>query len=216
MPHWGSRGLEEVEDVPILCSVCKAKLNHTEAQNSELRAGDQRSEQVEEGVSSVNPECETEECSVFIPDSVGQSEQQDSVQDGGSLSLQCYTDPHPTESVDSSCTAAAQTPLKTCWVRLEDCRTMMELSGRSNNDFVLSGGDENWSPSSEDHGSRNRSPLDDLQVVVHREEKRFHCSLCQKSFSTSGTLKTHIKRHKEEMDFHCEECGKGFVGFGVV
>ena len=82
-------------------------------------------------MSSVNHECKTEESSVFVPDSVSQSEQQDSVedvkQDGGSLSLQCYTDPHPAESVDSSCTAAAQTPLNACSVRLAACRTMMEL-----------------------------------------------------------------------------------------
>ena len=82
-----------------------------------------------EDLSSVNHECKTEESFVFIPDSVSQSEPQDVEQDGGSLSLQCYTDPNPAESVDSSCTAAAQTPLKTCSVRLEDCRTMMELSG---------------------------------------------------------------------------------------
>ncbi|KAL7845097.1 hypothetical protein AOLI_G00232890 [Acnodon oligacanthus] len=82
----------------------------------------------EEDVSSVNPECKTEEWSVFIPDCVSQSEQQDVEQDGGSLSLECLTDPNPTERVDSSCTAAAQTRLKTCSVRLEDCRTMMELN----------------------------------------------------------------------------------------
>ncbi|XP_017542576.2 gastrula zinc finger protein XlCGF57.1-like isoform X2 [Pygocentrus nattereri] len=215
---------EEVEDGPILCSVCKAKLNHTQAQNSELTAGDQSSLQVEEeeGVSSVNPECEAEVSSVFIPDSVGQSEQQD----GASLSLQCYTDPNPTEGVESSCTAAAQTPLKTCSVRLEDCRTMMELSGRSDgdgsdredNDFVPSGDDENWSPLSEDNRRRNRNPSEHrshpsggLQAPeeVRRREKLFTCSQCEKRFATSRSLAMHVKRHKKNL--HCEECGKGFV-----
>ncbi|KAL7845099.1 hypothetical protein AOLI_G00232910 [Acnodon oligacanthus] len=219
---------EVVEDVPILCSVCKVKLNHTEAQNSELTAGDQSSvhEEEEEDVSSVNPGCKTEEWSVFIPDCVGQSEQQDPEQDGGSLSLECHTDPNPTDCVDSSCTTAAQTPLKMCSVRLEDCRTMMELSGRSDgdgsdhedDDFVPSGDDENWSPLSEDNRRKNRIQAEHwshrsggLQASdeVHSGEKLFTCLQCEKRFATSRSLAMHVKRHKKNL--HCEECGKGFV-----
>ncbi|KAL6482526.1 hypothetical protein MHYP_G00106060 [Metynnis hypsauchen] len=196
--------------------------------------GPQRSVQVEEeeGVSSVNPECETEECSVFIPDSVGQSEQQDSVQDmgqdGGSLSLQCHTDPNPTESVDSSCTAAAQTPLKTCWVRLEDCRTMMELNELNSAEAELE----------EPDGERGESPDEGTQTSGEQtpnktnKRKPFPCPACGKRLSSSESLERHVRvhsgekrggapaargnpavrqrAHPKERHHKCPDCGKAF------
>uniref|UniRef100_A0AAR2M3B2 Uncharacterized protein n=1 Tax=Pygocentrus nattereri TaxID=42514 RepID=A0AAR2M3B2_PYGNA len=143
----------------------------------------ENTDEEEEGVSSVNPECEAEESSVFILDSVGQSEQQDSVQDveqdGGSLSLQCNTDPDPTESVESSCTAAAQTPLKTCSVRLEDCRG------------TLTAEDGDLTPP----GSGDRVPSEE-----HTEEPLHSCSDCGETFTSRDFLSHHRRTHTAASD----------------
>ncbi|XP_036412858.1 zinc finger protein 850-like [Colossoma macropomum] len=196
--------------------------------------------QDEEDVSSVNPECKPEGSSVFMPDSLSESEQQDSVQDveqdGGSLPLQCYTDPNPTESVDSSCTAAAQTPLKTCSVRLEDCRTIVELNGlisaeeepeEPDDDSSCPSGGSSESPDEGNQTSREQTPN-----KTNKQKPGFLCPACGKQLSSSESLKRHMRVHNgekrggaltakgnpevrqgaqsKERRHKCPDCGKAF------
>ncbi|XP_037399266.1 zinc finger protein ZFAT-like [Pygocentrus nattereri] len=207
---------------------------------SDSNCGPQSSvqDEEEEGVSSVNPESEAEESSVFILDSVGQSEQQDSVQDaeqdGGSLSLQCNTDPDPTESVESSCTAAAQTPLKTCSVRLEDCRTMMELNDLISAEADMEEPDDSFCPSGESGGSPAEGTQTSGEQTPNKtnKQKPFPCPACGKRLSSSESLERHMRvhsgekrggtlaakgnpeirqhTHPKERRHKCPDCGKAF------
>lgn len=58
---------------------------------------------------------------------------------------------------------------------------------------------------------RHRSALRIHQASVHRGERPFSCSVCDKLFTRTGCLNTHMKTHTGERPFSCSECGKAFV-----
>lgn len=46
--------------------------------------------------------------------------------------------------------------------------------------------------------------------TVHGRERKFHCTLCDRRFSHSHHLKTHMNRHEGIRPFQCEQCVKSF------
>lgn len=46
--------------------------------------------------------------------------------------------------------------------------------------------------------------------TVHGRERKFHCTLCDRRFSHSHHLKTHMNRHEGIRPFKCEQCVKSF------
>lgn len=46
--------------------------------------------------------------------------------------------------------------------------------------------------------------------TVHGRERKFHCTLCDRRFSHSHHLKTHMNRHTGVRPFQCEQCVKSF------
>jgi KRAB domain-containing zinc finger protein len=49
-------------------------------------------------------------------------------------------------------------------------------------------------------------------VLVHKENRRFRCQFCPKSFTTLGVLGTHEKRHSPLSPFPCDVPGCEFSG----
>jgi uncharacterized Zn-finger protein len=46
---------------------------------------------------------------------------------------------------------------------------------------------------------------------MHRDERRYKCDNCKKSFATRGRLTEHMRIHTGERPFKCEFCEKTFV-----
>lgn len=46
--------------------------------------------------------------------------------------------------------------------------------------------------------------------TVHGRERKFHCTLCDRRFSHSHHLKTHMNRHDNIRPFQCDQCVKAF------
>ena len=47
-------------------------------------------------------------------------------------------------------------------------------------------------------------------MKTHTREKPFKCTLCYKSFSTAGYVKTHNLIHTGELPFNCSHCDMNF------
>ena len=45
---------------------------------------------------------------------------------------------------------------------------------------------------------------------IHTKEKPYECDVCEKRFTESGSLKTHMRMHTNEM-FECDVCQKRFT-----
>ena len=51
--------------------------------------------------------------------------------------------------------------------------------------------------------------------MVHEGQRIYKCDSCGKSFSTSGSLKLHIKSlHDGQGDYKCDSCGKSSTTSG--
>ncbi|XP_013857764.1 PR domain zinc finger protein 14 [Austrofundulus limnaeus] len=46
---------------------------------------------------------------------------------------------------------------------------------------------------------------------VHSGERPYKCVYCNKAFTASSILRTHIRQHSGERPFKCKHCGKAFA-----
>ncbi|XP_016316110.1 zinc finger protein 37-like [Sinocyclocheilus anshuiensis] len=165
-----------------------------------------------------------------------------------SLTLLCYTDAQDHESTDqtSDCNAGEQqmlqTPLKTCSVKLVDCRNLIESRGEEttaekeqHRDEEEEGDDENnGDDDDEDDYAENNDDVDDGDFVPsdknadsssdgetastskeQRTKKSFSCATCGKTFSKQCHLTRHArkKKHTEQNNFTCKICNISFPTF---
>lgn len=48
-------------------------------------------------------------------------------------------------------------------------------------------------------------------MMVHTGERPYTCSVCQKSFQTSYTLRIHRRVHTNEKPYVCTKCGNAYA-----
>uniref|UniRef100_A0A1I8JUT4 C2H2-type domain-containing protein n=1 Tax=Anopheles funestus TaxID=62324 RepID=A0A1I8JUT4_ANOFN len=58
-------------------------------------------------------------------------------------------------------------------------------------------------------GKQVKSMSDHMKI--HRPDKKYKCTLCDKSFAQSNNLTYHIRRHTGEKPYRCEICDKKFI-----
>ncbi|XP_035391061.1 uncharacterized protein LOC113591575 isoform X5 [Electrophorus electricus] len=138
---------QDMENVPNQSPVCKTEPNPTVTLEPDCNTLNLHTLQNMEDEPSQSSVCGPEQASVAALESVCDHENQSTLQeDVPSLSLHCYSDPNPTESLDSDCDGGdqhtMQSPLKTCSVRLVDCRKILELNGNIIAQRDQSGGDD--------------------------------------------------------------------------
>ena len=52
--------------------------------------------------------------------------------------------------------------------------------------------------------------------TIHERQRNYQCESCEKSFTLSGYLKTHIKTHVGQRNYNCDSCGKSFTTAGSL
>ncbi len=50
-----------------------------------------------------------------------------------------------------------------------------------------------------------------IHMRIHTNEKPYECDVCEKSFSRSDTLKEHMRTHTNEKPYECDVCEKRFT-----
>eukprot|EP00106_Octopus_bimaculoides_P016205 XP_014783647.1 PREDICTED: PR domain zinc finger protein 14-like [Octopus bimaculoides] len=50
-----------------------------------------------------------------------------------------------------------------------------------------------------------------MTLSVHSGERPYKCVYCNKAFTASSILRTHIRQHSGEKPFKCKHCGKAFA-----
>ncbi|KAK1803146.1 hypothetical protein P4O66_021681 [Electrophorus voltai] len=231
--HSGGGQHTLLENEPNLSPMCKTQLNPTETLEHDCSTEDQHILQDMEDEPSLCLVCAPEQTSVATMDSVCGCENQSKLQEledvVPSLSLHCYSDPNPTEALSSDYDGGnqhtLQTPLKTCSVRLVDCRKMLEL----NENITAQGKLDNVS----DYEEHNSSDADFLpsdgsiessdgenqcsgEKKKKNEQKSSYvpCSVCGKKLSSLRSLKRHMKSHSGEVPLRphtCSMCAKTFT-----
>ncbi|XP_026887927.2 zinc finger protein 16-like isoform X2 [Electrophorus electricus] len=211
---------QELQEVPCLSLVrlCKTESNFLKTRDTDCNTGDQYIKQELEDEPILSPFFAPEQTSIATLDSVCDRENQSTLpkleEDVPSLSLHCYSDPNPAESLASDCDGGdqhtLQTPLKMCSVRLVDCRKMLELNenitaqGDQSGDDIDHEDDDFHPPKVEGEGREVKK--------LHGETLRCHQNTqLGKSFIDASHLKDPLRTHTEEQPFTCSDCGKSFL-----
>ncbi|KTF91620.1 hypothetical protein cypCar_00036691, partial [Cyprinus carpio] len=148
-----------------------------------------------------------------------------------SLSLLCYTDAQEsvcdghasvdqtsTESPGSDCNAAEQqTQMKTCSVKLVDCRNTKETREETTAEKIQSDSDDDVNCDDDDDEfippDENSSSSDEATASTSKQQptaKSFPCVTCGRTFSKQGNLARHESKHTEPKDYKCKTCNIGF------
>lgn len=90
----------------------------------------------------------------------------------------------------------------------DDCHaTVLELKEEGDHgDFSVSSDNEVDATSND-----NEKPIQAKANRYRNQEKTHMCSVCGKTFFTSGHLRSHELTHNESKDFSCLSCGKKFL-----
>ncbi|XP_027034178.2 zinc finger protein 664-like [Tachysurus fulvidraco] len=138
----------------------------------------------------------------------------------------CKNEPDPVEISHTTHTHADEhTPhirVETCSVKFVDCRTS-DITHTTEELSLMKQGHEDDTDddcSSDAPPTRGTSKKTGVKAMrrsklkPHCEEpseRRFCCSICDKSFTIEFNLLKHMKVHSGEKPFHCSHCGKTFT-----